>query len=335
MKSPSDGPAFPSILQEFFSQRLINQKNASARTVATYRDAFRLLLTYAEERLRKTPSSMTLADLDAPVVLKFLDYLENDRSNSVRTRNARLAAIRSFMKFAGLRDPASLPVVQRVMAIPMKRFQRTLVGFLSRNEMRAILDAPDSETWSGKRDRVMFALFYNTGARVSEITGLRVGDVDLGGTGSVKVRGKGRKERVIPLWRDTAQQLRQWLRKGDVSPDSPLFPNRSGVHLTRSGVERRLDAAVRRASKLCTSLANRRVSPHVLRHTTAMHLLQSGVDLSVIALWLGHESSSTTHIYMEADLSMKERALRSVEEPRTKRLRYRASDKVLQFLESL
>jgi integrase/recombinase XerD len=328
-------PTFPSILQDYFCKRLINQLNASPRTIASYRDTFRLLLRYLADRLKRGPTTITLEDLDAPLILDFLDHLERERANSARTRNTRLAAIRSFMQYAGVQEPASLAIVQRVLAIPRKRFARPLVGFLSREEVNAVLDAPDSSTWSGRRDRVMFATFYNVGARVSEVASLRVSDVTLGPSAQLRIHGKGRKERTVPLWKDTALRLKEWLRDCGANPDAPLFPNRHGQPLTRSGVESRLKEAVKTAAVRCGSLSQRRVSPHKLRHTTAMHLLQAGVDLSVIALWLGHESSSTTHLYLEADLSMKQRALRSVQEPASRRLRFRPTDKVLQFLESL
>lgn len=335
MKTASSGPTFPTILQEFFYQRLINQRNASVRTIGAYRECSRLLLEFADERLRKKPASMALVDLDAPVILAFLNHLEKERGNCPRSRNARFAAIRSFMKYAGLRDPVSLPITQRVLAIPMKRFERPLVGFLTREEMRILLDAPDATTWSGRRDRVLLATLYNTGARVSEVVGMRVEDVSLGRSQSVIIHGKGRKDRVVPLWNDTASRIREWLKRPGVDPKGPLFTNREGNSLTRSGVENRLRVAARKAAVHCPSLVGRAIFPHLIRHSTAMHLLQSGVDLSVIALWLGHENPSTTHMYVEADLSMKQRALGKLQEPSTKRLRYRPADPVLQFLESL
>lgn len=334
-KAQRSVPGFPSLLQDFFCQRLVAQRNASARTVASYRDAFSLLLRYAQTRTKKTATDLTLADLDAPLVAGFLDHLEKDRGNSARSRNARLAAIRSFLRYASTRDPASLPVIQRVMGIPMKRFDRPLLGFLARDEIEAILDAPDRATWSGHRDHVMLATFYNTGARASEIAGLRVGDVSLDRTGSIRIRGKGRKERTVPLWKSTIAALRQWLPRISQGTEAPFFPNRHGAPISRSGIEERLRAAVRKATARAPSLKGRRISPHTLRHTTAMHLLQSGVDITVIALWLGHESPVTTHLYVEADLAMKERALKKLAAPRIESPRYRASDQVLAFLEGL
>jgi len=333
MRSPRIG--FPALLQSFFQQRLVAQRGASARTIASYRDTFELLLRYAEQAIGRSPSALTLDDLDAPLVLAFLDHLETHRGNCPRTRNLRLTAIRSFMRYASVRDPTALPVAQRVLAIPGKRFDRPALEFLSREEIKALLDAPDRSTWSGRRDAVLLATLYNTGARVSEITGLRVADVLTNRSSALHLRGKGRKERVIPLWKSTVAQLRTWLSHIDSSPAAPVFPNRTGARLSRSGVQHRLSVAVGIATNRCPSLAGRRISPHTLRHTTAMHLLQSGVDLTVIALWLGHEDPATTHLYVEADLSMKETALRRLEDPATAPLRFHARDHLLSFLEAL
>jgi len=329
------GPDFPVLLQDFFLKRLITQRGASKETIASYRDAFELLLRFAEQRTERPASTLTLNDLDAPFVLDFLDHLEQERDNSPRTRNARLTAIRSFMRYAGLRDPAALPVVQRVLAIPAKRFDRPVLGFLSREEIQAILDAPDRSTWSGHRDAVLLLTLYNSGARVSEITALRCADVLLERQVSLLLHGKGRKKRVVPLWTSTATQLREWLNRIDRRPDGPIFPNRAGKALSRSGVRQRLQCAVAKATEYCPSLANRRVFPHCIRHSTAMHLLQSGVDLTVIALLLGHEDLSTTNQYLEADLAMKEAALARVEEPTIVEPRYRPSKRVLAFLDTL
>lgn len=335
MKTQSSTPDFPVLLQNFFCQRLINQQNASPRTIAAYRDTFRLLVQYLAAFLNRPASATTLGDLNAPNILCFLDQLEKERHNSIRTRNARLAAIRSFLKYAALHNPTALPTVHRVLAIPMKRFEHPCPGFLSRSEIEAILAAPDASTWSGQRDQVMFATLYNTGARVSEIISLRVADVTLEPSASVRIQGKGRKLRVVPLWKKTAKRIRQWLKCVARDPETPLFPNAMGHPLSRSGVENRLREAVRSAVRQCPTLKNRRISPHIIRHTTAMHLLQSGVDLTVIALWLGHENPATTHMYMEADISMKRNALNKIHEPNHPPLRFRATDKLLQFLESL
>lgn len=323
---------FPRLLQDFFVKRLLAERAASAQTLLSYRDAFTILLRYAEKRLGRAASALTLRDLDAPLVLDFLEHLERERGNAPRTRNARLAAIRSFMRYASLRDPTSLPIAQRVLAIPSKRFDRPLLGFLSRDEVQALLDAPDRSTWTGRRDATLLATIYNTGARVSEITSVRVADVLLDRQSAVLLHGKGRKERVVPLWKTTAAQLRVWIAGLDDGPNAPAFPNRAGRRLSRWGVRDRLRVAVERATARCPSLGGRRVSPHTLRHTTAMHLLQSGVDITVIALWLGHESPATTHLYVEADLAMKEAALRRLQPPRSKRVRFRADDRLLRFL---
>jgi len=326
---------FPVLLQDFFQRRLVAERGASAHTIASYRDTFELLLCYAEQRTGRTPSALTLGDLDAPLILGFLDHLETKRGNTERTRNLRLTAIRSFMRYVSLRDPASLPVAQRVLAISAKRFDRPALNFLSREEVQALLDAPDRSTWSGHRDAVLLGVLYNTGARVSEVTGLRIADVLLDRAAALHLHGKGRKERVVPLWKTTATQLRAWLRLIDPSPSAPVFPNRAGNRLSRSGVEQRLQAAISKASQRCPSLAARPISPHTLRHTTAMHLLQSGLDITVIALWLGHEDPATTHHYIEADLAMKEAALQRLDPPAGKPVRFKASDRLLAFLESL
>jgi integrase/recombinase XerD len=326
---------FPALLQDFFQRRLITERGASAHTIASYRDTFELLLRFAEQRTGRTPSALTFEDLDAPLILDFLDHLENERCSAPRTRNLRLTAIRSFMRHASLRNPASLPVAQRVLGISAKRFDRPVLGFLSREEINAVLDAPDRRTWSGQRDAVLFAALYNSGARVSEIISLRNADILLDRESALLLHGKGRKERVVPLWKTTAAQLRAWLPRIDRSPDAPVFPNRSGRRLTRSGVEHRLRLAVRKASERCTSLGTRPISPHTFRHTTAMHLLQSGVDITTIALWLGHEDIATTHQYIEADLAMKEAALSRLDAPTLKPIRFKARDRLLAFLEGL
>ena len=333
MRAPQIG--FPTLVQDFFLNRLIAQRGASARTVESYRDAFELLFAFTAQHTGKHPSDLQLADLDAPLVLDFLDHLETKRGNSIRTRNARLAAIHSFMRYAAIRDPASLPVAQRVLAIPTKRFDRPVLGYLTRDQVAAILDAPDRRTWTGHRDAVMFATLYNTGARVSEITGLRVRDVLLDRSTAVLLHGKGRKERVIPLWKSTARDLRDWLRRTKSGPDDPVFPNRAGAPLTRSGVRDRLDRAVATARHRCPSLEGKPVSPHTLRHTTAVHLLESGTDLAVIALWLGHASPTTTHQYLEADLAAKEAVLQRLDDPAPAKTRFRPGDRLLAFLETL
>ena len=268
--------------------------------------------------------------------MAFLDHLERQRHNSVRSRNARLAALRSFLKFAAHRDVASLQVIERALGVPVKRFERPMFGYLSREEMLAVIGTPD-ESWLSQRDHILFLLMYNTGARVSEIIGLKVGDVVLDAAAAcVHLHGKGRKQRSVPLWHSTVKAVRAWLRVNPgVQPASLLLPSRNDHVMTRTNVALRLALAVRRATDSCPALAKRRVSPHTIRHTTAMHLLQAGVDISVIALWLGHESPLTTHHYVEADLTMKERALSKLHEPEAKIQRYRAPDSLINFLKSL
>jgi integrase/recombinase XerD len=308
----------------------------SPRTVAAYRDAFRLLLRFAEQTTGKSPTSLQLTDLNANLVLAFLDHIEQVRNNSVRSRNARLAAVRSFLKYAAHHDVSALHVIQQTMAVPTKRFDRPMLGFLTRDEMQAILEAPDAESWAGQRDRVLFAMLYNTGARVSEVINIRAKDAILDSSPSVHILGKGRKHRTVPLWRSTVTLLRAWKRRlGSIPADAPLFPNREGTQMTRSNVRLRLDLAIRIAAETQPQLKTRTISPHTFRHTTAMHLLESGVDITVIALWLGHESMATTHIYIEADLAMKERALSKLQSPAIKPLRYRPPDQLLQFLQNL
>lgn len=326
---------FPALLQDFFQRRLVAERGVSAHTIASYRDTFELLLRYAEQRTGRTPSALTLQDLDAPVILSFLDHLETERSCCPRTRNLRLTAVRSFMRYVSVRDPASLAVAQRVLAIAGKRFDRPILGFLSRDEVQALLDAPDRTTWSGQRDAALFAVLYNTGARVSEIIRLHVADVLIDRAHAVHLHGKGRKERVIPLWKSTVAQLRTWFERIDRRPEAPVFPNRAGKPMSRSGVEHRLRVAITKASFRCPSLRGRAISPHTVRHATAMHLLQSGVDITVIAMWLGHEDTATTHQYIEADLAMKEAALRRMDAPSSKPVRFKAHDRVLAFLEAL
>jgi integrase/recombinase XerD len=326
---------FATLLQRFFMQRLMQQLHASPWTIAAYRDTFRLLLAFAHRRLGKLPADLTLDDLSAKLILAFLRHLEVERHNSIRTRNARFAAIRSFMDYLSYEEPAALALVQSVRAIPMKRFEQPLVGFLSREHIEAILDAPDRDTWTGHRDRVMLATLYNTGARISELIGIRVGDLTLDPCAFIRLHGKGRKERSVPLWPHTTRQLKRWLRLYPRSADAPLFPSRTGGPLTRIGVTERLRLAVQHASQQYPELAQRRVFPHMVRHSLAMHLLQAGVDITVIALWLGHESPVTTHRYVEADLTMKERALKALAAPSQAPPRYRPTDDVLKFLQSL
>jgi integrase/recombinase XerD len=328
-------PPFDTLVQDFFCRRLIEQQGVSARTVEAYRDTFRLLLAYLPKRLGKAVPSLGLEDLDATTVLAFLEHLETERGNGPRTRNARLAALRSFVRYAASRDPTAWPLARRVLAIPAKRYDRPLLGYLTREEMQAVLNAPDAATWAGGRDRVLFAVMYNTGARVSEAIGLRHDDLIDVNARTLRIRGKGRKERVVPLWKQTAAELARWSKQLDAQPNGPLFPNARGQPLSRSGVEDRLALAVSKAVSACPSLQGRSVSPHTIRHTTAMHLLQSGVDLTVIALWLGHESPETTHQYVEADLKMKEEVLTKAKGLSPEPAPFRPKGKLLEFLDSL
>jgi len=314
---------------------LIDQQNVSPNTVAAYRDSFRLFLAFVRKRRRRLPYELTFDDIDAPTVLAFLDDLEATRGSTVRTRNARLSAIRAFVTYASACDPAALPVAQRILAIPSKRFDRPLLGHLTQAEVEAVLVAPDRAAWSGRRDRVLFTVMYNTGARVSEAIGLGREDLELGSTSSVRIHGKGRKDRSVPLWKRTAALLADWLVEIAVDDKTPLFPNRHGRRMSRSGVEERLQKAVTAASDPCPSLRAKNVSPHTLRHTTAMHLLQAGVDVTVIALWLGHESPETTHQYVEADVEMKRRALDRLDEPNVGKSRRPKPDQLLDFLNGL
>lgn len=331
----ADPTEFAALLQRFFVERLLQQQAVSPRTVPAYRDAFRLLLDYAEHSLGKPPAKLTLEDFDAELILGFLAHLENERHNAVRSRNARLAAIKAFARYVAVQCPPALLLIQQILAIPMKRFDKPLLGFLSREEVRAILAAPDGSTWCGRRDRVLLKLLYNTGARVSELIRISVDDLELKVTPSVRLHGKGRKQRTIPLWKETVMEIRHWVDFAGLQNNQPLLPNRWGKTMTRSNVAERLARAVDTTMPHCPSLEGRNISPHTLRHTTAMHLLQSGVDITVIALWLGHESPVTTHGYVEADLAMKERALAAIAPPGTLRTRYRPTDALLKFLNSL
>jgi site-specific recombinase XerD len=328
-------PSFASLIQLFFTAYLVTQRALSPRTIASYRDALMLFLDFAQQRLRKAPTALCLADIEPDLILAFLDHLEQQRHNTVRSRNLRLTALRAFLKFAARRDVSSLYVIERALGVPMKRFERPMLGFLSREEMLAVIGEPGS-TWTSQRDHLLLAMLYNTGARVSEIIGVRVVDVVLDGPACVHLHGKGRKQRSVPLWKTTVQEIRAWLRRNPtLAGGAALLPNRSGQAMTRANVNQRLDIAVTRAAKTHHSLAKRSISPHSIRHTTAMHLLQSGVDFSVIALCLGHESVTTTHRYVEADLAMKDKALARLQLPDTKMQRYRPPDALMQFLQAL
>ena len=322
-------------LEAFFTERLLHQRLASAHTIAAYRDTFRLLLGFAQCRLGKAPAKLQLEDLAPTLVDAFLRHLEVERHNSVPTRNNRLAAVHSFFRFAALRHPEHAALIQRVLAIPPKQTERNLVAFLTRPEVDALLAAPDRSHWVGRRDLALLLLAMQTGLRVSEITGLTCQDVHLDTGAHVRCRGKGRKERCTPLTAQTAAVLRTWLAERRGQLDDPLFPSLRGTALSRDAVAWMTAKYAEVAKRTCPSLQSKRVSPHVLRHTAAMQLLQAGVDTSVIALWLGHESTETTHIYLHADLDIKEKALARTAPPSTNPGRYHPPDTLLAFLESL
>jgi site-specific recombinase XerD len=332
-KSPLN--PLPALVQNFFAQHLVAERQLSPCTVASYRDTFRLLLGYGQAQTKRSAAEQRLEDWDAPPILAFLEHLEKQRHCCARSRNARLAAIHCFMRFVAQREPQFLALAGRVLAIPNKRQSRPRLGYLTAAQVQAILEAPAPDTFSGRRDRLLFQLLYNTGARVSEIVALNRQDLLLNTCQTVTLHGKGRKERTVPLWPKTARQMRQWLDQLPPEPASPVFTNRRKERLSRFGIAKRLAEAAQKASLACPSLRGRRVSPHVFRHTTAMHLLQAGVDITAIALWLGHESPLTTHQYIEADLQMKEQILNRLKQPKGKPPTFKPRDTLLAFLESL
>lgn len=327
---------FPGLLQAFFTDRLMRQRKASPQTIASYRDAFCLLFKFIQKRFNKTPSSLSMDDLDAPVIVDFLCWLEDERGNSARTRNARLAAIHSFFNYAALRDPIHSGPIQRVLAIPGKRYDRRVVEYLTRSETEAILDACDTSTRYGLRDRTFILLAVQTGLRVSELIQLNRQDIVLGNGAHVRCKGKGRKERCTPIREQCSKAMRDWLcEEYDCRSSDPLFPNARGGRLSRDGAGYLLRKYVREASIKCSSLRKKRVSPHVLRHTAAMDLLRHGVDRSVLALWLGHETLETVNIYVHANLEMKEQALAKTSPLNVPPGRYRPDDDLLEFLKNL
>lgn len=326
---------FATLLESFFTERLLGQRRASPHTVAAYRDSFRLLLTYAHRRLQRPPSALRLADLDASFIGGFLDHLEKVRGNTPRTRNARLAAIHSFFQYAAFQAPDRAAQIQRVLAIPAKKCDRNVVSFLTRPEIDALLAAPDVGTWAGRRDHGLMLVAIRTGLRVSELTGLRCSDVTLGKGAHVRCQGKGRKERGTPLGKQAAAILRTWVRERGGSPTDPLFPSARGGTLSRDGVQYLLTKHVKAARRQCPTLEGKRVSPHVLRHSNAMHLLLAGVDCSVIALWLGHESVETTQMYLHANLALKEKIVAKAAPSQARSGRYHPGDRLLAFLKGL
>lgn len=323
------------LLEAFFTDRLRRQTAASPNTVAAYRDAFRLLLHFAQARLQTPAAALPLRALDAPLIGAFLEHLETRRRNGSRTRNARLAAIRSFFHFVAPQEPAHAAVIQRVLAIPQKRCDRRVVNCLTSPEVTALLAVPDQTQWMGRRDHLLLLLAVETGLRVSELVHLRVSDVVLAASSYLRCHGKGRKERLTPLSRRTAARLRRWLHERPAGATEPLFPARHGGALSRDAVARLLTKHTRAAATTCPTLHTKTVSPHVLRHTTAVHLLQAGVDRAVIALILGHESIDTTQMYLDADLTAKERALALTAPLGVRAARFRPRDALLAFLETL
>jgi integrase/recombinase XerD len=330
-----DPGSLPALLQSFFTVRLMAQRKASAHTVASYRDTFRLLLQFAHKRLRKSASRLNFEDLDATLIGAFLDHLEGERGNRSRSRNLRLTAIRSFFRYASLESPAHSAIIQRVLAIPNQRHPRALVGFLTRPEIEALLAAPDRSRWLGRRDHAFLLTAVQTGLRLSEMTGLRHEDVSLGTGAHVRCQGKGRKERCTPLAKPTVAVLKAWIQEEGRADWKILFPSTRGGRLSADGVQHLLARHVTKARKSCPSLKKKRVSPHVLRHAAAMELLQAGVDRAVIALWLGHESVETTQIYLDADLALKEQALARTSPVKGVPQRFKPGDELLAFLNQL
>jgi integrase/recombinase XerD len=325
----------PALVQRFFTDRLTAQLEASPNTIAGYRDTFRLFLRYASQRRNKAPTKLRIEDLDSALIGDFLTHLEQIRRNSARSRNIRLAAIRSFYRYVAMNEPEHALHCQRILAMPNKRYVRRMVDFIDRSEMEALLSAPDQSTWIGRRDHAILLLALQTGLRVSELINLNCRDIVLGTGAHIRCEGKGRKQRSTPLRRDAARTLGGWLKERSGNDDDPVFPTMRGDRLSRDAVEHIVRKYTLVASKACASLIGKRVSPHVLRHSTAMDLLQNGVDRTVIALWLGHESVETTQIYMHADMRLKEKALARVASTNARPGRYRPDDALLAFLEAL
>ena len=325
----------PALLQAFFTDRLLRQRQASPHTIAAYRDTFRLLLRFADQELHKPATELRIEEIDAPFLGRFLEHLERSRNNSPRTRNARLAAIRSFFRYVALNEPGQLLHCQRILAMPDKRHEKRPVEFLNSAEVDALLAAPDLSTWTGRRDRTLLLVAVQTGLRISELIGLRRQHVALGTGAHVRCQGKGRKERCTPLRKDAVALITAWMREEPGPAEAPIFPSLRGGPLSRDAIERLLAKHVATAAKRRPSLQHKRITPHALRHTAAMDLLQHGVDRSVIALWLGHESPETTQIYLHADINLKQQALARTDPSGVKPHRFRPSDPLLDFLETL
>lgn len=324
------------LIERYFTERLMRHRNVSPNTIASYRDTFRLLFSFAQTRLHKPPSDLALNDLDAPFICAFLDDLEENRSAGVRTRNLRLTAIRSFFRFASFEEPAYGAHIQRVLAIPSKRHDKRQIHFLDRPEIEAILATPDRTTWLGRRDYTLLLLAVQTGLRLSELVDLNRDAIFLGRGAHVRCLGKGRKERATPLTKLARTALQAWLKEPRRRSAAALFPNIHGSRLSPDSVQSLLSKYVALARTRCSSLKSKRVSPHVLRHSAAMELLQAGVDCSVIALWLGHELIETTQTYLHAHLALKEAALARLKPlPQGKAARFHPSDRLLEFLNAL
>jgi integrase/recombinase XerD len=323
------------LLQAFFTERLMNERRASPHTIASYRDTFRLLLGFAHKHLKKAPSELTLDDLNAPFIGSFLDHIQRQRQCGIRTRNLRLTAIRSFFHYVAFQEPVRSFLIERVLAMPSKRYDRALIDFLSHSEIQALLAAPDNTTWIGRRDKALLLVAIQTGLRLSELIGLRRRDIVLTSGAHVRCYGKGRKERCTPLTKQTVAVLKPWLQERGGSDDDVVFPNVRGAPLSPDGVQYRLTQHVATAKKVCPSLNEKHVSPHVLRHTAAMELLQAGVDHAVIALWLGHESPETTNIYLQANMTLKEKALAKTTPVSVQPGRYCPQDSLMRFLNAL
>ena len=328
--------ALAPLLQAFFVERLAQQRDASPHTIAAYRDSFRLLLTFMHQHTGKAPSRLQLEDLDAATITAFLSHLENERGNSVRTRNARLTAIHSFFHYAALKAPECAELIARVLSIPEKRYESTLINYLTDPEIDALLAAPDRCTWTGRRDHALLLLAAQTGMRASELASLCCEDLNLD-AGWVRCHGKGRKNRCTPLSRTARKVLRVWLRELGGDPAGPLFPSRNSGHLTRSAIWRLVVKHTATARERCGSMNAKNISPHTLRHTAAMRLLRAEppVDPATIALWLGHETLDSTNKYVHGDMELKRRALDRTTPTNTKPGRYRPPDRLLAFLESL
>lgn len=327
--------SLPTLLQGFFTERLRTQLGASSYTVATYRDTFRLLLRFAGERLKQAPSKVRVEQLDPSFVGAFLQHLEADRGNSTRTRNVRLAALHAFFRYVAVNEPAHALQCQRLLAMPTKRYQRGPVEFLTDEEVAALVTAPNLDTWLGRRDRAILLVAAQTGLRNSELTGLRRQDVEFGAGAHLRCLGKGRKTRCTPLTTDAVAVLKKWLMEQDTEVNDPLFPTSRGGRISADALQRLVARHAATASERCPSLKGKNVTPHTLRHTAAMSLLRRGVDLTVIALWLGHESTETTQVYLHADMTLKERALAHGAGNGTAPTRYRPTDPLLTFLERL